>query len=215
MTTLNEWTMLRQLLLDGKREEVTRLTQELLARNVPAETILQDGLIAGMSIVGEQMRCGEMYLPEVLQSAAAMQAALAQLKPHLQRVAATAAGKIVLGTVKGDMHDIGKNLVGIMLQGAGMEVIDLGVNVTAERFVEAVREHQPQLVGLSALLTTTMLGMRGTIDALASAGLRPAVKIIVGGAPVSESFAREIGADAYARDAVTAVDRVRELLKVA
>jgi 5-methyltetrahydrofolate--homocysteine methyltransferase len=156
-----------------------------------------------------------MYLPEVLQSAAAMHAAMALLKPHLQKADVSARGRIVIGTVRGDMHDIGKNLVGIMLQGAGLEVVDLGVNVPPDKFVEAIRNHRPQLVGMSALLTTTMLGMRTTLEAIARAGLRSDVKVIIGGAPVSQRFAEEIGADSYARDAVTAVDRVRDLLKAA
>lgn len=211
----NELEQLRQLLLEGKREDVARLAEKLLARGVAAQSILTDGLIAGMTQVGEQMRCGEMYLPEVLQSAAAMHAAMELLKPHLRKGDVSARGRIVIGTVKGDMHDIGKNLVGIMLQGAGLEVVDLGVNVPPDRFVEAIRTHRPQLVGMSALLTTTMLGMRATLEAIAQAGLRSAVKVIIGGAPVSQRFAEEIGADAYARDAVTAVDRVRDLLKAA
>jgi 5-methyltetrahydrofolate--homocysteine methyltransferase len=166
-----------------------------------------------MAVVGEKMRNGEMYLPEVLQSAGAMKTSLATLKPHLAREGATSRGKILIGTVRGDMHDIGKNLVGIMLQGAGFEIVDIGLNVEPQKFVSAISEHMPAIVGLSAMLTTTMLNMKMTIDAIAAAGLRSKVKIIIGGAPVSQKFADEIGADGYSRDAVVAVDKVKHLME--
>jgi 5-methyltetrahydrofolate--homocysteine methyltransferase len=198
----------------GDLTAACQLTEHLLQNSVPPQTILNDGLIAGMTVVGEQMRCGEMYLPEVLQSARVMLGAMDILKPHLVREGVEPVGRIVLGTVKGDMHDIGKNLVGIMLQGVGMEVIDIGLNTPPEKFVEAIHAHHPQLVGMSAMLTTTMLVMKKTIEAIEAAGLRSRIKIIIGGAPVTQRFANEIGADGYAKDAVTAVDKVKELLAI-
>ena len=196
----------------GYKDRVAKLTRTLLEKGMTPHTILNDGLIAGMALVGEKMRKNEMYLPDVLQSAAAMDASMNILKPYLVKDGIASRGKIVLGTVKGDMHDIGKHLVGIMLQGAGFEVIDLGTNVLPTKFVEAINAHQPAILGLSAMLTTTMLNMKTTIDAITEAGLRLKLKIIVGGAPVRDQFAKEIGADGYARDALTAVDKVKELL---
>lgn len=198
----------------GQAQKVTALTEQLLGAFVSPQLILNDGLIAGMAVVGEKMRNGDMYLPEVLQSAAAMQASLKILKPHLAREGARSRGKVLIGTVKGDMHDIGKNLVGIMLQGAGFEIVDLGVNITPEKFVEAIRAHQPSIVALSAMLTTTMLNMKSTIDSVRAAGPNSNVKVIIGGAPVSQSFADQIGADGYARDAVLAVHKVKQLLSI-
>jgi 5-methyltetrahydrofolate--homocysteine methyltransferase len=209
---MEELKQLAEFLENGYSDRVAKLTQQLLENGVAPQTILNEGLIPGMSVVGEQMRTGEMYLPEVLQSASAMHASLKILKPHLIKDGVQPAGKILMGTVKGDMHDIGKNLVGILLQGAGFEIIDLGLNVPPQKFVEAINTHQPTILGLSAMLTTTMLNMKTTIDAIAGAGLRQKVKILVGGAPVSQKFADEIGADGYARDAVKAVDKVKELL---
>lgn len=212
-TTMNDQLLeMQEQLRIGNTKRVTELTQALLDQRIAPQTILNDGLIAGMSIVGEHMRTGQMYLPEVLKSAGAMRAAMEILKPLLIKLAVDARGKIVLGTVKGDMHDIGKNLVGIMLQGAGMDVIDLGVNTPPEKFVEAIREHKPAIVGMSALLTTTMMAMKKTIETITASGVRPKIKIIVGGAAVSQNFANQIGADGYARDAVGAVDKVKELL---
>ena len=203
---------LAQLLEQGQVQKVTALTQQLVEAGVSPQIILNDGLIGGMTVVGEKMRSGDMYLPEVLQSASAMHASLKILKPQLVREGARPRGKILMGTVKGDMHDIGKNLVGIMLQGAGFEIDDLGLNVHPQKFVEAITAHNPAIVGLSAMLTTTMLNMRATIETIASAGLRTNVKIIIGGAPVNQNFADEIGAEGYARDAVLAVDKVKQLL---
>lgn len=198
----------------GQAQKVAALTQQLLDSSVSPQLILNDGLIAGMAVVGEKMRNGDMYLPEVLQSAGAMQASLKILKPHLAKEGAQSRGKVLIGTVKGDMHDIGKNLVGIMLQGAGFDIIDVGVNVPPEKFVEAIKAHQPSIVALSAMLTTTMLNMKSTIDSVRSAGPGSNVKIIIGGAPVNQSFADQIGADGYARDAVLAVDKVKRLLGI-
>lgn len=209
MTELQEMATLLQ---QGNVDEVKALTQRLLDNNVSAQTILNEGLIAGMTVVGEQMRCGEMYLPEVLQSASVMHAAMAILKPHLLSGGVQPIGRVVLGTVKGDMHDIGKNLVAIMLQGAGFEIVDLGINTPPEKFVEAIQQHQPKIVGLSAMLTTTMLVMKKTIEVIKTSDVRSQAKIIIGGAPITQRFADEIGADAFAKDAVSAVDRVKELL---
>lgn len=196
----------------GQVQQAELLTQQLLDAGIPPQVILHDGLIAGMAAVGEQMQSGEMYIPEVLQAAGAMKASLKLLKPLLMNDRMASRGKVVIGTVRGDMHDIGKNLVGIMLQGAGFEIVDLGLNVSPEKFVEAVQTHEPGVLGLSAMLTTTMLNMKGTIDALAAAGVRSKVKIVIGGAPVNQKFADEIGADGYARDAVLAVEKVKQLL---
>ena len=212
MSDLGEIT---QSLVQGRAQPVADLTQKLLDAGVAPQAILNEGLIAGMAVVGERMRSGEMYLPEVLQSASAMQTSLKILKPHLVKEGAKPLGKILLGTVKGDMHDIGKNLVGIMLQGAGFEIVDLGLNVLPEKFVEGINVHHPAVVGMSAMLTTTMLNMRTVLAALQAAGLRSEVKVIIGGAPASQRFADEIGADGYARDAVLAVHKVKELLGLA
>jgi len=198
----------------GQAQKVIALTEQLLAASISPQRILNDGLIAGMATVGEKMRNGDMYLPEVLQSAGAMQASLKILKPHLAREGAQSRGRVLMGTVKGDMHDIGKNLVGIMLQGAGFEIVDLGVNIPPEKFVEAIKTHQPSIVALSAMLTTTMLNMKSTIDSVRLAGLSSYVKIIIGGAPVNQGYADQIGADGYARDAVLAVDKVKQLLGI-
>lgn len=209
---MKEVLELAQLLEQGQVQKVSALTQQLLDAGLSPQTILNDGLIAGMTIVGGKMSSGEMYLPEVLQSASAMHASLKILKPHLVREGVQPRGKILMGTVKGDMHDIGKNLVGIMLQGAGFEIVDLGLNVSPQRFVEAITEHSPAILGLSAMLTTTMLNMKTTIEEVVAAGLRSNVKIIIGGAPVNQKFADEIVADGYARDAVLAVGKVKQLL---
>ena len=211
---MKELQELSLLLEQGDAQKVSALTQQLLDSGVSPQKILNEGLIAGMAVVGEKMRIGEMYLPEVLQSASAMHGSLKLLRPHLVREGVQSRGKILMGTVKGDMHDIGKNLVGIMLQGAGFDIIDLGLNVPPQKFIEGITAHQPAILGLSAMLTTTMLNMRTTIDAISAAGLRSQLKIIIGGAPVSQKFADEIGADGYARDAVLAIDKVRRLLGV-
>ena len=211
---MKELQDLAQSVEQGQVQKVSGLTQQLLDSGVSPKIILNDGLIAGMTVVGEKMRSGEMYLPEVLQSASAMHGSLKILKPHLVREGTQSRGKIMVGTVKGDMHDIGKNLVSIMLQGAGFDIVDLGLNVSAQKFVEAITAHQPAILGLSAMLTTTMLNMKTTIEAINAAGLRSNVKVIIGGAPVSQKFADEIGADGYARDAVLAVDKVKQLLGV-
>jgi 5-methyltetrahydrofolate--homocysteine methyltransferase len=199
-------------LSQGKMDEVKKLTQEALNDGESAETILKDGLIQAMDRVGVRFKNGEIFIPEVLIAARAMHAGMAILKPILSKSTGTMAGKVVIGTVKGDLHDIGKNLVVMMLEGGGFEVVDLGIDVSSDKFLEAVREHQPQVVGMSALLTTTMRKMKNTIQAIEAAGFQKQVKMIVGGAPVTEKFAKEIGADGYAPDAVSAVDVVKSLL---
>jgi 5-methyltetrahydrofolate--homocysteine methyltransferase len=165
-----------------------------------------------MDQVGKDFKAGDLFVPEVLIAARAMHAGMDVLRPLLAETDSISAGKYLIGTVKGDLHDIGKNLVKMMLEGAGFETIDLGTDVEPQAFVDAVREHQPVLVGMSALLTTTMVQMKATVEALEEAGLRDSVKIMVGGAPVTDAFAEQIGADAYAPDAASAVDRARELV---
>ncbi len=198
-------------LYNGEDNEVARLVQEALDQGVEPQEILQGGLIAGMDEVGKDFKAGELFVPEVLIAARAMQAGMGVLRPLLVEGDIPSAGKYVIGTVQGDLHDIGKNLVRMMLEGAGFETIDLGTDVKPDDFVAAVREHQPQLLGMSALLTTTMPGMKATIEALEEAGLRDTVKVMVGGASLTTAFAEEIGADAYAPDAATAVDMARSL----
>ena len=199
-------------LSQGKMNEVKELTQEALDNGETAEMILKDGLIHAMDQVGSKFKSGEIYIPEVLIAARAMHAGMAILKSILSKSIGSIVGKVVIGTVKGDLHDIGKNLVVMMLEGGGFDVVDLGIDVPADKFVEAIRTHQPQVVGLSALLTTTMREMKTAIEVIEKAGLRNQVKMIVGGAPLTEKFAREIGADGYAPDAASAVDVVKSLL---
>jgi len=199
-------------LYDGEDEEVAVLVQEAVDQGMAPAEILASGLIAGMDKVGKDFKAGELYVPEVLVAARAMHAGMGVLRPLLAESDMPSAGKYVIGTVKGDLHDIGKNLVKMMLEGAGFETFDIGTDVSAEDFVAAVREHQPLFVGMSALLTTTMVQMKVTIDALEEAGLRDLVKIMVGGAPMTAAFAEEIGADAYAPDAASAVDVARSLI---
>jgi 5-methyltetrahydrofolate--homocysteine methyltransferase len=196
----------------GEDDAVRQLAEQALAEGHAAGDVLHKGLLAGMDVVGEQFRVREIFLPDVLLAARAMQAGLDVLRPLLARDSVAAAGTVVLGSVKGDLHDIGKNLVGIMLKGAGFEVIDLGHDVAPERFVETAEQSGASVIGMSALLTTTMIGMRTVVELVERRGLAGRVKTIVGGAPVSESFAREIGADAYGFDAASAVERVRALV---
>jgi 5-methyltetrahydrofolate--homocysteine methyltransferase len=211
MTT--RFAALGEKLYDGDAPGVVALTREALDRGDSALCVLQDGLLPAMERVGRDFRDGEIFIPEVIVAARAMHASLELLQPLLVAAGGAAARTIVLGTVKGDLHDIGKKLVGIMMQGAGFQVIDLGYDVAPERFVEAVRERKPDVVGLSALLSTTMPMMKTTLEALRASGLRSGVKVIVGGAPVTQAWADEIGADGYAPDAVTAVERARQLLQ--
>jgi 5-methyltetrahydrofolate--homocysteine methyltransferase len=196
-------------LSEGKVEEVETLVQGALDAGESAERVLKEGLIQAMDRLGVRFKNGEIYIPEVLLAAQTMHAGMAILKPILSKSTGTIPGKVLIGTVKGDLHDIGKNLVVMMIEAGGFDVIDLGIDVPASRFVEAVKEHRPQVVGMSALLTTTMVEMEKTIQTLEAAGQKDQVKIIVGGAPVTERFAMEIGADGYAPDAAVAVDVVR------
>ncbi|MBN1658732.1 MAG: corrinoid protein [Anaerolineae bacterium] len=198
-------------LYEGEDEVVAELVQKALDQGMAPAEILQGGLIAGMDEVGRDFKAGDLFVPEVLIAARAMHAGMGVLRPFLAESDAPSAGKYVIGTVKGDLHDIGKNLVKMMLEGAGFETVDLGTDVAPQSFVDAVRQHKPSHVGMSALLTTTMVQMKATIEALQEAGVREQVKIMVGGAPVTEAYAKEIGADAYAPDAASAVDMAREL----
>jgi 5-methyltetrahydrofolate--homocysteine methyltransferase len=198
--------------LAGEVAEGKRLAEHGLAGGLSAKVILDQGLMSGMDTVGRRFRDGDMFLPEVLMSARTMQASVDILRPELARLGVKAHGRVVLGTVKGDLHDIGKSLVGIMLQGAGFEVIDLGIDVPPERFVAAVQAEQPDLVGMSALLTTTLGSMAATVKALNKAGVRGKVGVMVGGAPVTQQFADEIGADGYASNAGSAAELAKRLM---
>jgi 5-methyltetrahydrofolate--homocysteine methyltransferase len=198
-------------LYDGDEEGVVESVQKALGQGMEPQDVLSGGLIAGMDEVGKDFKAGDLFVPEVLIAARAMAAGMKILRPLLAEGDASSAGKCIIGTVEGDLHDIGKNLVKMMLEGAGFETVDLGTDVKPEAFVDAVREQQPRIVAMSALLTTTMVNMKTTIEALQESGLRDSVKIMIGGAPVTAAFADEIGADAYAPDAATAVDVARSL----
>jgi 5-methyltetrahydrofolate--homocysteine methyltransferase len=199
-------------LSQGKMDGIEKLVQEALEMGESAESILRGGLIPAMDRIGIKFKSGEIYIPEVLIAARAMHAGMTVLKPILSKSTTNLSKKVVIGTVKGDLHDIGKNLVVMMLEGGGFEVIDLGTDISADKFIEAIQKHQPQVVGMSALLTTTIKEMKNILQAIEKAGLRKKVKTIVGGAPVNEKFAKEIGADGYAPDAASAVDIVKSLL---
>jgi len=201
---MSDLQAITETLITGDGDKLQELVKEALAAGTPANQILQKGLIVGMDIVGEKMETGEMFIPEVLMAAQAMSISVEILKPLLAAGEATSAGKVVIGTVKGDLHDIGKNLVVMMMESAGFDVIDLGVDVDPAKFVEAIKENKPNIVGLSALLTTTMPMMKKSIQSIEESGLRDSLKIIVGGAPVNQAFADEIGADGYAPDAGSA-----------
>ena len=203
---------LAEKLIAGKQEEVNNLAQEALDKGAAARDILDKGLLAGMDVVGKRFKAGDMFIPEVLLCARCMHGAMDILNPLLSEGDAAGVGTFLIGTVEGDLHDIGKNLVSMMLQGAGFKVIDLGTNITAQQFVEAVKEHKPDILGMSALLTTTMPQMEETIQALKEAGIRDQVKIMAGGAPVTQSFVNEIGGDAYGANAASAVEKAKELL---
>jgi len=203
-----------QALSKGSMDEVKDLTQKALDAGDSPDKILKEGLIKAMDRIGVLFKNNEIYIPEVLIAARAMHAGLGVLKPILAKSNTPAAAKIVIGTVKGDLHDIGKNLVGMMLEGAGFEVVDMGIDVPAEKFVQAAKEHKANVIGMSALLTTTMMQMKSTVEALQAAGLKGKVKTMVGGAPVTDEFAKQIGADGYAPDAASAVNKLKELLKI-
>ena len=201
-------------LSEGEADKTELLTQEALRRGVSPENILKEGLIAGMNMIGERFKKGELFVPEVLLAARAMQAGMNILKLRLIQTGVKPAGRIIIGTVKGDLHDIGKNLVAMMLEGAGFEIIDLGIDTAPERFIQEVKDKKPQIVALSALLTTTLPMMKNTMELLRSEGLRGTVKVMVGGAPLTQKYADEIGADGYAPDAVSAVAKARELISL-
>lgn len=209
MSLIND---LQQSVIDGDMKRTQELVRRTLADNVPPEQILKDGLISAMEEVGRRFECNEFYVPEMLVSARAMKSGLELLRPHLIAANIKALGKVVVGTVQGDLHDIGKNLVGMMLEGAGLEVVDLGTDVSADKFKNAVKEHRPDLVACSALITTTMPRMKEVIQSLQNAGLRNRVKIMIGGAPVTGKYAADIGADGYAPDAASAATLAKELM---
>jgi 5-methyltetrahydrofolate--homocysteine methyltransferase len=198
----------------GNAKAVAELTQKALSEGFSPQEILNEGMIKGMNEVGVKFKANEIYVPEVLIAARAMKAGMEILKPKLAETGVEPVGKMIIGTVKGDLHDIGKNLVAMMMEGAGFEVIDLGIDVPAEKFIQAIEEYQPQLVGMSALLTTTMIQIRENIKAFQEASIRDQVKVMIGGAPVTQKFADEVGADGYAPDAASAVDKAKELLGI-
>ena len=207
-----DFEALQNAIIECNVERATELTQKAIDEGYRPADVINEGLIKGMNVVGQRFKEGDMYVPEVLMAARAMNSGMDLVKPLLVEGEVASAGKVVLGTVAGDLHDIGKNLVGMMMESGGMEVIDLGMDVEPEKFAEAVREHNPDIVGMSALLTTTMLAMKDTIEVLQEEGLRDNVKVIVGGAPVTSEFADEIGADGWAPDAASAKDLAIELI---
>jgi 5-methyltetrahydrofolate--homocysteine methyltransferase len=205
---------LKQSVINGKRKEVEPAVKELLAEGVNPQTIVEQSLVPAMAIVGERYKNNEIFVPEMLVAARAMKTALAILEPLLVKEGIKPKYKVIIATVEGDLHDIGKNLVAMMLRGADMDVIDLGVNVPPDKFVEAINQHSPQMVGLSALLTTTMPAIKTTVDAIRKA-VGGNVKIMIGGAPITQQFCDEIGADGYAADAASAVDTALKLMNPA
>jgi len=205
---------LADAVIRGDAKTAEALTKAAIDEGVGAADIVNSGLIAGMNVVGEKFKNNEFYVPEVLIAARAMKTAMALVKPLLAEQDVKPVAKVAIGTVKGDLHDIGKNLVAMMLEGAGFEVLDLGVDVSPDQFVASVSNDGVQVVAMSALLTTTMPGMKDTVEALAEAGLRGKAKVMIGGAPVTQNYCDEIGADGYAPDAASAVDKAKELLGV-
>ena len=203
---------IQENVINGQKATVESLVRQALDAKLPPDEILNTGLIAAMKEVGARFEAGDFYVPEMLIAARAMQAGLAILKPHLVSGGIQSAGRVVIGTVKGDLHDIGKNLVSMMLEGAGFEIFDLGTDVTPEKFIAAIKENNAGLLGMSALLTTTMSNMKLVLAALKEAGVREQVKVMIGGAPVTESYAKEIGADGYAPDASRAVTLAKSLM---
>ncbi len=199
-------------LYDGLKEEIPQEVREALSRGQTPQQILDQGLVAGMDIVGVDFRDGILFVPEVLMAANAMKAGMELLRPLLTETGAERIGTMVVGTVKGDIHDIGKNLVAMMMEGAGFEVINLGINCDADKFIAAIKEHKPDIIGMSALLTTTMPYMKVVVDALGEEGMRDDIYVMVGGAPVTENFARDVGADAYGRDAAVSVEIAKRFM---
>ena len=215
LADLSDEDLVKQMfddLYDGLGEEIGEGTNILLERGWSPSKVLDEALVAGMTIVGIDFRDGILFVPEVLLAANAMKVGMAILRPLLAETGAKPIGKMVIGTVKGDIHDIGKNLVGMMMEGAGFEVFNLGINTSVEEFVSALEEHQPDILGMSALLTTTMPYMKVVIDTLKEEGIRGNYIVMVGGAPLNDEFANAIGADAYCRDAATAVETAKKLV---
>ncbi|MBN1998883.1 corrinoid protein [candidate division KSB1 bacterium] len=203
---------LAESIIAGSASKSEELTQKALAAGTKPVDVLNKGLIAGMEVVGQKFKNNEFYVPEVLIAARAMKAGLKLLRPKLAETGVEPLGRFVLGTVKGDLHDIGKNLVAMMMEGAGYEVIDLGVDVSPEKFANAAKENKAQVIGISALLTTTMIKMKDVIQQISDMGMRESVKIVVGGAPLTQEYADEIGADGYAADAASAVELVKSIV---
>jgi 5-methyltetrahydrofolate--homocysteine methyltransferase len=203
---------MKEMIIKANREALVRIVRQSLDGGAKAKEIIDRGLIPGMEVVGERMKTGEMFIPEVIHSGKTMQSAIDFLAPYLDKSDVTAKGVVVIGTVEGDMHDIGKNLVSMMLNGAGFKVIDLGVDVKPQFFVEAVTKHKPDVLGMSALLTTTMIKMKETIAAIQEAGLREKVKVIAGGAPVTQKLVDDVGADGYGSNASIAIELVNKLI---
>jgi len=215
LNSLSDEELVEQMhddLYDGLKEEIEEGTRILLDRGWPADKVLAEALVEGMRIVGIDFRDGILFVPEVLMAANAMKGGMAILRPLLAETGAETIGKVVIGTVKGDIHDIGKNLVGMMLEGAGFEVFDLGINNPVEKYLEAIEKHKPDIVGMSALLTTTMPYMKVVIDTMVEQGIRDDFIVLVGGAPLNEEFGKAIGADAYCRDAAVAVETAKQLV---
>ena len=206
------YKILIQSVVSGDENQVKEKVESMLASGVNALEIVKEGLIAGMDVVGVRFKSGDMFVPEVLMAAQAMKAGIAIVKPKISTTDMPSEGTILIGTVKGDLHDIGKNLLAMMLESAGFNVVNLGVDVDAEKFVAAVAEHNGDIIAMSALLTTTMLGMKDCVELLKEKGLHGKVKVIIGGAPISQEYADEIGADGFASDAARAVDLCRKLL---
>ena len=207
-----DFEALQQAIINGKNKDSLALTEALLAEGVTAKQILDEGMIPGMNVVGEKFKNNEFYVPEVLIAARAMKAAMDLVRPKLLEAKVEPKGKVAIATVRGDLHDIGKNLVAMMLEGAGYDILDLGVDCSPEQFVDAVVSQGAGLIAMSALLTTTMPSMKETVDALKEAGVRDKAKVMIGGAPVTQQYADEIGADGYSADAASAVDLANSLI---
>jgi 5-methyltetrahydrofolate--homocysteine methyltransferase len=211
---MNILSEISSALIEGDHIKIMNLIDKALEMRIPYEEIYRNGLIKGMDVVGERFKNNEMWMPEVMLSARAMNICLEVLEPLMKRSGVSNIGKFLIGTVEGDLHDVGKNMVAMMMKGAGFEVIDLGINVSPEKFIEVIRKENPKIMGMSSLLTTTMPKMVTTIEAIKNAGLRNQIKIMVGGAPVSQVFADEIGADGYAPDSAQGVAKARELIGI-
>ncbi len=206
---------LAEAVIEGEMDDVVELTEKAVEKEVDVAEIMNEGLLAGMDIVGQRFKVGDMFIPEVLGCAEAMKGAMVILKPLLAKSDVKSAGKFMIATVKGDLHDIGKNLVAMLFEGSGFDIVDLGIDIPVEDIIAAIKEHKPDVLGLSALLTTTMPKMAETINSLNEAGIRDQVKVLVGGAPVTKAWAEEIGADGYASNAAAAVEKGRELIETA